>query len=175
MSSPARGLQQSSNLETSKPEILSYEDARKFLDGFNDLVSRRAYELFERDGQMDGNDVAHWLQAEQELATALSEVRESADTFSAHLRIQDAVVGGVKVYTTEDRAIVYSESRVQNDSDAFYESSNATYYMVRWPEIVDPASCRAELDEDILTITARKAEIEPIPESRTGTESSEGL
>jgi HSP20 family molecular chaperone IbpA len=171
MSSPARGLKGTSNSEPTKPEILSYDEARKFLDGFNDLVSRRAYELFERDGQMDGNDVAHWLQAEQELASSLPEVRESADSFSTHFRVLDAAAGGVKVYATEDRAIIFLENTSQKDSDDLYESSEATYYMVRWPEIVDPATCRAELDEDVLSITVRKAGTE----SRTGTESSEGL
>jgi hypothetical protein len=32
-----------------------------------DQISRRAYELWEQDGKPDGNDLRHWLQAEQEL------------------------------------------------------------------------------------------------------------
>jgi hypothetical protein len=175
MSSPARSLKESANAQTPKAEILSYEEARRFLNDFNDLVSRRAYELFDRDGQTDGNDVAHWLQAEQELASHLLEVRSSSGSFSCSLRLSEPALGGVKVYATEDRAIIYSESSEQNDSDGLYESSRATYYMVRWPEIVDPASCRAELSEDVLTVTARKAETPSDNESRTGTESSEGL
>src|ERR1035437_9784524 len=29
-------------------------------------ISRRAFELFERDGRVDGHDVSHWLEAEKE-------------------------------------------------------------------------------------------------------------
>jgi hypothetical protein len=31
-------------------------------------ISRRAYELWEQEGRPDGNDLRHWLQAEQELS-----------------------------------------------------------------------------------------------------------
>lgn len=32
-----------------------------------DAISRRAYEIWEREGRPEGNDLRHWLQAEQEL------------------------------------------------------------------------------------------------------------
>jgi HSP20 family molecular chaperone IbpA len=176
MSSPARSPRAASDSQIAKPEVLSAGEGRKFLDAFNDLVSRRAYELFDRDGQLDGNDVAHWLQAEHELTASLPDVREAANSFTANVRLPEVAVGGVKVYATEDRVIVYAEiAAPQGNSDNFYESSRSAYWMVRWPEIVDPNSCRAELDDDNLTISARKAEIQPEAESKTGTESSEGL
>src|ERR1022692_1198842 len=31
-----------------------------------DAISRRAYDLFEREGRIDGNDLRHWLEAEKE-------------------------------------------------------------------------------------------------------------
>lgn len=175
MSSPARSLKLDSKTQIANTQILTFEEARKFLDGFNDLVSRRAYELFDQDGQLDGNDVAHWLQAERELANPLPEVRESAGSFSTQLRIPEAAASDVKVYTTDDRTMVYFERGAESDSDGLYESKGATYYLVRWPEIVDPASCRAEIDGDELAIAVRKASIDSEFESKTGTESSEGL
>lgn len=33
-----------------------------------DAISRRAYELWEKEGRPDGSDLRHWLQAEQELS-----------------------------------------------------------------------------------------------------------
>jgi hypothetical protein len=171
MSSPARGLKNTPNAQSVRPEILSREDGRGFLDEFNNLVSRRAYELFDREGRLDGNDVAHWLQAEKELAAPLPDVRESAGSFSANVPLPETPVGGVEVYAAEDCALVYAESGAQGDSDARYQSSGSVYYMIRWPEIVDPTSSRVELKDDNLTITVRKAEIQ----SKTGTESSEGL
>jgi hypothetical protein len=32
-----------------------------------EIVSRRAYEIWEQQGRPEGNDLQHWLQAEQEL------------------------------------------------------------------------------------------------------------
>jgi hypothetical protein len=35
----------------------------------NDQIAERAYQIFEREGRMDGRDMDHWLQAERELRT----------------------------------------------------------------------------------------------------------
>lgn len=34
-----------------------------------DAISRRAYELWEKEGRPEGSDMRHWLQAEQELGS----------------------------------------------------------------------------------------------------------
>ena len=33
----------------------------------SDEVAQRAYQIFEREGRLDGRDMEHWLQAEREL------------------------------------------------------------------------------------------------------------
>jgi HSP20 family molecular chaperone IbpA len=175
MSSPARSLTGGSKNQIAKPQVLTSQEGRRILDTFNDLVSRRAYEEFDRNGRLDGNDVSHWLQAEQELAISLPAVSDSANSFSTNLRLPETSVESVKVFVTEDRAIIYNESSAESDTDGLYESKGSTYYMVRWPEIVDPASCRAELGDDTLTVAVRRAEIDSELKSKTGTESSEGL
>jgi hypothetical protein len=141
MSSPARTLKSPLKVPSVQPEILSREDGRAFLDEFNNLVARRAYDLFEQEGRSDGNHLAHWLDAEKELATALPEVRDSADSFTAVISLPEASGGTAKVYATEDRAIVYVEKYAPGSGDGEYESRESTYYMIRWPEIVDPESC----------------------------------
>jgi HSP20 family molecular chaperone IbpA len=171
MSSPVRTLKNPSRPPTAKTEILADEDGRGFLDEFYNLVARRAYDRFERDGRADGNDTAHWLDAERELAAPRTDVRDSTDSFTAVISLPDAPAGSTKVYAAEDRAIVYTQNNVQGDSDGKYERSESTYYMIRWPEIVDPGSCSAQMDDQRLTITVHKAEVQ----SQTGTESSEGL
>lgn len=56
---------------------MSGETKDAFLDGFRTLVAKRAYELFEELGRMDGDDLSHWLRAEDELCVRLPEVHES--------------------------------------------------------------------------------------------------
>jgi hypothetical protein len=37
-----------------------------------DVISRRAYELWEQEGRPEGSDLRHWLQAERELGAGAS-------------------------------------------------------------------------------------------------------
>lgn len=46
-------------------------------DSSSDAVSRRAYEIWEREGRPEGCDLRHWLQAEQELGAEPSENRNA--------------------------------------------------------------------------------------------------
>ena len=45
-----------------------------------DAISRRAYELWEKEGRPDGSDLRHWLQAEQELRTERSAATQPASS-----------------------------------------------------------------------------------------------
>lgn len=46
----------------------------------SDAVSRRAYELWEKEGRPDGSDLRHWLQAEQELGSGRGEEGASPES-----------------------------------------------------------------------------------------------
>jgi HSP20 family molecular chaperone IbpA len=141
-----------------EPEIVSGDGRQGFLERYRNAVSRRAYDIFERHGHNHGNDVSHWLQAEQELALTLPEVRESAGTYSVELALPGVSAEQVKVCAHEDRAVVAAESttnRKESGEDA--TETVSTYYMVRWPEETDPDTTRAQLDSGRLTLTTRKA------------------
>jgi len=157
MSSPARRFKSSSVSRNPKPEILSEEGGRGLLDEFNNRVARRAYERFDQDGRVDGNDLSHWLEAENELAPPPPYVRELADSFVAHILLPEGSGENVKVYATGDRAIVCAESS-SADGAGQTQSSESTYYMIRWPESVDIPSCTPGLDNRNLTLQVRKAD-----------------
>lgn len=46
-------------------------------------ISRRAYELWEKEGRPEGCDLRHWLQAEQELGVSRSDDGSLAETRSS--------------------------------------------------------------------------------------------
>jgi HSP20 family molecular chaperone IbpA len=160
MSSPARGFQNSAVSQNPKPEILSQEGGRGLLDEFNTRVALRAYERFDQDGRVDGNDLSHWFEAENELAPPLPYVRELVDSFVANVSLPEVSGENVKVYATEDRAIVCAENG-SADRAGQTQSSESTYYMIRWPESVDISSCTADLDNGNLTLQIRKANSRP--------------
>jgi HSP20 family molecular chaperone IbpA len=163
MSTPARSFRNSPSL--AKPEILSGSDKSRFLDEFYNLVSNRAYSLFEEFGRVDGHDVSHWLQAEKELAS-LPQIEESEDTFSATVPVTGILVEQIKVCATDDQAIVSAKSDTTRESPDSTREMHSIYYMVRWPERVSADSVKAEIRDGKLTVTARKDQggTESVPE-----------
>jgi hypothetical protein len=48
-------------------------------DDQEELIRRRAYEIWEREGKPAGDDMQHWLQAWHELEEANGEIHRTAD------------------------------------------------------------------------------------------------
>src|SRR6266403_5198696 len=46
-------------------------------DRIRERIARRAYDLYQQDGNQPGRDMRHWLQAESEILTDVPEIRES--------------------------------------------------------------------------------------------------
>jgi HSP20 family molecular chaperone IbpA len=153
MSSPSRAAQGSS--PSRKPEIVREDQKTGFLDEFRGLVSRRAYDLFEQFGRSDGNDISHWLQAENELVTMLPEVQEAGGSYQVNVSIPGMSADKIKVYAGEDRAVISAEDISRTSEGATEERQS--YYMVRWPESIDPDTCNAQIENGRLTLTAQKA------------------
>ena len=47
-------------------------------ESVHELITKRAYELYLQEGSIDGRDVEHWLQAEQEMAATLAPIKKPA-------------------------------------------------------------------------------------------------
>ena len=154
MSSPLRGLQTPSRPQ--QVRVVSGEETKRFLEGFNSLIARRAYNLFEQCGRANGDDVSHWLQAENEMATLLPEVRELPDSFTIHVSLPGFVGDQVRVWASENRAIISAES-IRESQAVQIPQPEAIYYRVRWPENVDPGACNAQIENGELMLTARRA------------------
>ena len=154
MSSASRATQKAS--PSTRLEIIRQNEKSQFFDEFRGLVAKRAYDLFEQFGRPDGNDVSHWLQAENELATALPEVRESDGSYKVNVALPGISADKIIVCSNEDRAIISAENSSKG-SDGGTQDRRSIYYMVRWPENVDPETCDAEMENGKLTLTARKA------------------
>ena len=68
----------------------------------------------------------------------------------------------IKVCVTDERAIVSAQSSSSQEnaaqgSDGFVEELRSLYYVVRWPELIDPETCNAKFENGKLTLSARKA------------------
>jgi hypothetical protein len=54
------------------------EVTRRNAESLNEEIARRAYDLYEARGFVDGFDVEDWLQAEQEIVESSKRVRKAA-------------------------------------------------------------------------------------------------
>lgn len=139
------------------PKIVSGEKKDAFLEEFRSLVSRRAYELFEELGRVDGNDLSHWLRAEDELCVRLPEVQQSGAWYTASAPVVGVPADRIKVSVDDERALIAAEKGSYDPASDDSREYPFTYYEVRWPESVSPQTASAYLKNGTLTVVARKA------------------
>ena len=78
----------------------------------HEQIAARAYEIFEERGAVAGDDVSHWLEAEQQLSQAAIETAEISVTelrdsrSKAEPRIVDSPISAPNVTGTRSRATV---------------------------------------------------------------------
>jgi HSP20 family protein len=127
-------------------------------------ISRRAYELFERDGHVHGKDVSHWTTAEREF---LQPVTVSMEQTEGEIVLRAEVPGFTSSdleVTAEPRRVVISgkhESRTENkDGEAQYveQRSDEIFRSVELPSEVDANKVSADLKDGVLNIVLPKVQ-----------------
>jgi HSP20 family protein len=131
-------------------------------------VMHRAYDIFERNGHPFGQDLEHWLQAEQELLWKPAIELQETD---GHFVVEAAVSGvdpkdvNVEV-TSEDiivRAEVHHEHKEKKGTIHVCEfESGSLFRTIHLPRQINPDRVKAELKNGMLRVSAEIAE-----ESRT--------
>jgi HSP20 family molecular chaperone IbpA len=165
MSTGASSVKQASPSEM--PAIVSGEKKSALLQEYRKNVSKRAYELFEERGRVDGEDVSHWLRAEGELCIPLPEVHQSGAWYTVSAPLVGVPADHIKVSVEDGVALIAAESASDREARKF----SATFYAVRWPENVNPETASAYLKNGTLTLVARKAGVtdaaaaRPVPQA----------
>ena len=142
MSTPAKAL----NSSTQRNVLIVSEDQRQaFESRFRQCVEERALQLFHQGGGQDGQDRAHWFQAEKELLQYAPPAREAGAWSAANASLQNVDSQNVQVLVLQDRAMV----------SLAHPAERAAYLLIRWPVRVDPATAAAYLKGDTLVVTAK--------------------
>src|SRR5579872_1208654 len=155
MSTGATSMKQVSVSEM--PSIVSGEKRDAFLEEFRNVVAKRAHALFEELGRVDGNDLSHWLRAEDELCVRLPEVQQSGAWYTVSAPVVGVPADRIKVSVDDDRALIAAEKGSYDPASDDSREYSFTYYEVRWPESVSPQTASAYLKNGTLTVVARKA------------------
>jgi HSP20 family molecular chaperone IbpA len=127
-------------------------------------VMRRAYDIFERNGQPSGRDLEHWFQAEQELLWKPPiEIHETDGKL-----VMEAAVSGVdpkdmNIEVSPEDIVLKAETQHQHDESkgrlhmCEFESGSM-FRSVHLPKRINPDKVKAEVKNGLLRVTAEVAE-----------------
>ena len=149
----------SDKVPSATPQIIS-EGGKKDLDqAIQRRVSERAYHLYQSSGQADGNDRAHWLQAESEVLQRGLEVRESGSWLSINASLPDVSGADVQIYLEPKRVIIRAEksATVQNTTSQTQGlTRHELFLMDDFNVEVEPSTASATFKDQKLTLMIKK-------------------
>jgi HSP20 family molecular chaperone IbpA len=132
----------------------------KVHDRVRDRIASRAYDLYQQNGNQDGQDMRHWLQAESEILNQVPEIRESGSWYTVNIPLRGFAAGEVQISVEPRVAIVAAEkqqvtpSAPERGSDVLQQT---IFTRAEWPEEVDPGTASAYLKNGVMTLTVKRA------------------
>jgi HSP20 family protein len=146
------------------------ESISERIERLNDAISRRAYELFELDGRIDGNDQRHWLEAEGEFLLPMQTSMEETDgEFVVRADVPGFTANDLEV-TVEPRRVTIAGKRESKKESKEGEtlltqaSSEEVFRAIELPSEAVATKVSATLKDGILNIQIPKAELKkPVP------------
>jgi HSP20 family molecular chaperone IbpA len=133
---------------------------RRVVDSLKQKVARRAYELFERGGRAEGNDMRHWLQAESEILSKIPEIREVSSSYTVNVPVQGFKPDEIYVGVDANRTLVLAETQDTADGRSKSQqpgfSRESHFLAADWPAPVDQATASAQIKNGNLILTVKR-------------------
>jgi len=150
---------------TSRPPVKAtkIEGSLERMEHLYDTISRRAFELYEKDGRVDGHDLRHWLEAERELLHPVHmKLEETEGEFVVQAELPGFTASDVEVSVEPRRVIITGkrESKEENkQGDAVYveQCSDEIFRTMDLPAEVNVMKVTATLKDGVLNIQLPKA------------------
>jgi HSP20 family molecular chaperone IbpA len=139
------------------------ESSHEQMDHLYEAISRRAFELFEKEGRVDGHHLRHWLEAERELLHPVHIRMEETDgEFLVRAELPGFTASDIEVSVEPRRVAITGkrESKQENkQGDAVYaeQCSDEIFRTMELPAEVSVAKVTATLKDGILTVQLPKA------------------
>lgn len=128
-----------------------------------DAISRRAYELFEQEGRIDGNHTRNWLEAERELLHPVHmKIEETDSEFVVRAELPGFTANDIEVTVEPRRVTITGKRESREDSklgEAVYseECLDEIYRTLELPGEVNVMKVTATLKEGFLDVRMPKA------------------
>jgi len=126
-----------------------------------DIISRRAYEMFERRGRVHGHDWEDWYKAESALLQVVTnEVSDSGDAFNTIVNIADYNPLDLKI-SAEPQSLricgcADDENHKTEISGHTLAYPRAFLLSYKFPVPIDPTDASAEIRSDLLEVRLPK-------------------
>jgi HSP20 family molecular chaperone IbpA len=152
---------------TSSPPVKSagLEGRLERMENLNDAISRRAFELYEKEGRMDGHSLRHWLEAEREILHPVHMKLEETDgEFLVLAELPGFTATDIEVSVEPQRVLIIGkrESKEENrQADAVYveQCSDEIFRTVDLPAEVNVLKVTATLKDGVLSVRLPKAAV----------------
>jgi HSP20 family molecular chaperone IbpA len=161
---------------TSRPPVNAdhIEGSLERREHLNDAISRRAFELYEKEGRVDGQDLRHWLEAERQILYPVHIKLEDADSeFVVLADLPGFTASEIEVSVEPRRVIITGkrdskEENMQGDAVYVEECSDEIFRTMDLPAEVNVLKVTAMLKDGVLTVQLPKAAATPaLADSKT--------
>ena len=140
------------------------EGSLERMEHLYDKISRRAFELFEREGRVDGHHLRHWLEAERELLHPVHMKLEDGDgELVVRAELPGFTASDIEV-SVEPRRVIITGKRESKEEDkqgdAVYveQCSDEIFRTMDLPVEVNVMKVTATLKDGVLNVQLPKAE-----------------
>lgn len=127
----------------------------------HDRIVQRAYEIFCGNGHLEGRDHDNWLTAERELVWRPPlELEEIGDGFRVQVAVPGMASKDLDIQVDPEQLLVKGETQHKHHGKkgkvlTCEFQSGELFRSLRFPKKVDPDKVKAELENGVLTITAK--------------------
>ena len=139
------------------------EGSTERIEHLNDTISRRAFELFEQEGRVEGHHLRHWLEAERELLHPVHmRIEETDGEFVVRAELPGFTASDIEV-SVEPRRVIITGKRESNEEvkqgGAVYteQCSDEIFRTMELPTEVNVMKVTATLKDGVLNIQLPKA------------------
>lgn len=137
--------------------IVSKENLSELIRGVQQLIARRAYELYQARGQEGGKEWDDWLRAESELIPVLDgHVTDSGQRLTVRCRIPHLDSKSVKVGVQGQRVIIWGRSWRSTDSEP------EKILRIDLPRQIEASEVNAQMYGELLTLDIQNASAGPV-------------
>ena len=149
---------------TTRPPVRAArtEGSMERIEHLNDAISRRAFELYEKEGRVDGQHLRHWLEAERELLHPVHMKLEDAEgEFVVLAELPGFSASDIEVSVEPRRVIITGKRELKEEDiqgDALYaeQCSDEIFRTMDLPAEVNVLKVSATLKDGVLTVQLPK-------------------